>query len=351
MARVVRWEHATFVLDTVVPFRCERGGWKPGRRLRHATADAYSYGYDAEGRLLVSREGQFEYLHLHRPGAVERLQFDRHDIAWMREHGTAADQRKSERVRSRTILTFGGGRLVRLESTWPGRPKLVEAYEYEATGRLKKVHVSEPKHVDELEYDATGQLVRVVWRHPGGRASERFRRAPREDSLKLLLPELHAKLVEQIPLVLARARIRKPAYCLAISTCLEEAPHLLPPKLTVGLVADRDRRLVRGGEYALDEVWQPQSMPLHDHAKLALGDKALERLCARSRVARADDTPILKMLRRVAADLQRRGVDDVLACARDFIVFAVDVGGEDPRRAARRAAPVVAKRLARAALL
>jgi hypothetical protein len=126
----------------------------------------------------------------------------------------------------------------------------------------------------------------------------------------------------------------------------------MPPKLTVGLVADRDRRLAKGGELALDDVWLPESMPLHDHGKLELADRALLELCRRANVARADDTPLVKMLRQLARDLMRRGLDDVLACAPEFLVFAVDIGGESAQRAARRAAgKALAARLARAGRL
>lgn len=187
--RVVRWEHATFALDTLEPYECERGGSKPGRRLRQASKDAYaSYGYDSDGNLLIAREGHSEQLHIHGAESIERLCFDRFDLTFI----------------SRAQLQYRRGRLVRLVETWPGKGKTVQRFEYDSDGRLSRVHVSRPLHVDELEYDATGQLVRVSWRHPTGEAAERFRRAPREDSLKLLLPQLHAKLVDEIPRVLSR---------------------------------------------------------------------------------------------------------------------------------------------------
>jgi hypothetical protein len=352
-AQVKRWEHYSFVHNNLEPHECERGGWKQGRRLKRASSDAYSYGYDDAGKLLIAREGQHEFLCVHGSDRIERLMFDRSDIAFMSRHGDAKYRKEAERIRARSEFTLRDGRILEIKHRWFDEPNVVaERYEYDADDRLTKVHVSKPKHTDEFEYDATGQLIRVVWRDPSGHASERFRRAPRQDSLKLLLPELQAKLVEQIPIVLGRAKIKKPAYCLAITTSLEEAPHLLPPKLTVGLVADRDRRLAKGGEFALDDVWLPESMPLHDHDKLELNDRALNKLCDRSRVARANDRPILKMLYDVAMALHQRGLDDVLDCADGFIVFAMDIGGENCQRAARRAAgPKLAKKLVAAGLL
>ena len=113
----------------------------------------------------------------------------------------------------------------------------------------------------------------------------------------------------------------------------------MPPRLTVGLVADRDRRVAQGGEFMRDEIWLPDAMPLHDDARLELRGRALVKLCGRANVARADDRPILKMLRDLASKLQQRGLGDVLTCAPELPVYAMDVGGESAEPAARRAAP------------
>jgi hypothetical protein len=349
---VHRWEHASFALNTLDPYHCERGGWKPGRRLSKASPDAYAYGYDAEGRLLIAYEGQFVFLHVHEPGTVLRFMFDRHAIDFaLRQKWPAADVKDTKALRGRAVFEYRGERLEQLKQTWKTEKPLLSRYEYDERGRLVRVHVSRPPHTDELEYDATDQLVRVVWRHPTGEGSERFRRPAREDKLSLLLPEIQARLVEQIPRVLKAARIRKPAYCVALSCNLEEAPHLLPPHVTVGLVLERDARLAKGGEYALDEIWRPDSMPGFDDLRLELRDPRLLELSRRANVARADDMPVLRMLRKAAAELQRRGLGDVLPCVDDFIVFAADVGGESGQQAARRGGPKAIVRRLRAAKL
>ena len=36
LPEIVRWEHASFVMNQLEPFHCERHGWKPGRRLKKA---------------------------------------------------------------------------------------------------------------------------------------------------------------------------------------------------------------------------------------------------------------------------------------------------------------------------
>jgi hypothetical protein len=313
--KVVRWERANFVLNILEPHYCERHGWKPGRRTK---GGQYCYGFDADGRLLVERDGSSIALHIHKKNGIERLRCD------------------GDEIQGRSHFKYEAGRLISVTKTFRGAPKIVDKYEYDRAGRVARVHVSRPLHVDELEYDDAG-LVRVFWRHPSGSRSEHFRRAPREDSLKLLVPALKKKLLDEIPRTIARARLTKPAYCLALTCNLEEAPHLMPPRITVGLVKDRDRILAKGGEYALDEIWAPEQMPLHMHTKLDLKDRELAALCRRANVARRDDTPLLKMLREIARELQPRKL--ALVTVPEFFVYAVDVGGENGHSAARRAAP------------
>jgi hypothetical protein len=353
-AQVVRWEHATFARNHLEPANCERNGWKPGRVLAKLSKQAWaSYRFADDGKLLIAREGQHEQLYVWGKDEVLTLMFDRSEIVWARKQRWGAkDLAKAAAIVGRTKFTFQRGRLARVEHTWPRKTAIVERYVYDAAGRVASVHVSKPKHTDELEYDATGQVVRVVYRYPSGQRTETFRRAPAADQLPLLLPKIQAALLAQIPRVLARTKIKQPVYSLAISTCLEEAPHLLPPRLTLGLVTDRDARIAKGGEYVRDDLWLPESLPLHDDARLRLSDRALLKLCDRANVAREDDEPIMVMLRKLAAQLQRRGLADVLTCPPELVVYAVDVGGEDPERAVRRAAPKpIAKRLKKLGLL
>jgi hypothetical protein len=353
-AQVVRWEHATFARNHLEPAHCERSGWKPGRVLAKLSKQAWaSYGFAEDGKPLIAREGQHEHLYVWGNDEILGLMFDRSAITWAKKQRWGAqDLAKAAAVKGRTTFTLQRGRLARVEHAWPRKPAIVERYVYDDDGRVARVHVSKPRHTDELEYDATGQVVRVAYVHPGGQRSDSFRRAPAADQLPLLLPKIQAALLAQIPRVLARAKIKQPVYALAISTCLEEAPHLLPPRLTLGLVTDRDARIAKGGEYVRDDLWLPESLPLHDDARLELRDRALVKLCDRANVAREDDEPIMVMLRKLAARLQRRGLADVLTCPPEFVVYAVDIGGEDPERAVRRAAPKpVAKRLAKLRLL
>ena len=334
LAQVTRWEHATFIRNHLEPAECERSGWTPGRVLKKATKGAYSYGFAADGKLLIARTGQHEELYVWSGDVATELRFDRSAITWaVKQRWSAAEQKKAARLVNRARFVFAKGRLARIE-----RGKHLERFHYDRDDRVVKVTVSEPRHTDELSYDATGQLVRVVYRHPNGKAFDKFRRAPRTDRLAVLLPEIQAALLAEIPRVLARAKLRAPVYCLAISTCLEEAPHLLPPRLTLGLVADRDARIAKGGPYVHDDLWLPDSLPLFDDARLEMRGRAIVKLCDRANVAREDDAPVVAMLRRLAAQLQTRGLADVLVCAPDFLVYAMDIGGESAEGAARRAA-------------
>ena len=340
LARVVRWEHASFALNQLEPFHCERHGWKPGRRLKKAPKDdrGCSYGYAVDGHLLIAREGQFEYLHVYEGDTITRFQFDGPAIAWAKKQGwEEKDQDKAKAQTGITRLFLKAGRMERVEASWPGRRKIVDEYEYDAQGRVSKVRVSDPEHTDELSYDATGALVRVMWRHPSGQASEHFRRPAKEDALPSLLPLIRDKLRVQILRVLKRAKLGGKAYAVVISTCLEEAPHLLPPHVTVGLVDYRDERIAHGGAFRRDEIWNPQAMPLFDDARLRLGDRSLVALCNRANVAREDDRPIVVMLRALAAELQPF-VAEALPSVPELLVYAMDVGGEDAEKAARAAA-------------
>jgi len=341
LPKVARWEHASFVRNHLEPFLCERNGWKPGRLVAKAPKTrGYSYGFSADGKLLVAREGQFVFFHVHDADGITRLSFDASAIAWAeKQKGAEKDQANAKKLKSSARLVFENGRLVRVEAKWPGRPARVDTYEYDKKGRVVRVHVSEPKHVDEISYDASGKLAKVTWRHSTGHASERFRTPKKGDDLAKLLPQIKAMLLEQIPRTLARAKIRDAAYTVVICTCLEEAPHLLPPRLTVGLVKDRDAIIAKGGKYVNDEIWNPESMPLRDDARLDLKDRALLALCKRANVAREDDTEVLVMLRMLAAALQKRGLRDALNAAPELLVFAMDVGGESAENAAMRMAP------------
>ena len=138
---------------------------------------------------------------------------------------------------------------------------------------------------------------------------------------------------------MAKAKIREPAYCLAIS--YDGSEDELPPDLAVGLESER-RRVLAKGKDAKAALWDATRFATYRGGAVKLDAPALaeasEKLLQMVLMKEALHVPG-KLLNDVAADLNRRSWKGVLRTTDDFVVYATDVDGTGLKKDLMAAVP------------
>jgi hypothetical protein len=309
---------------------------KRGRRLAKPSARGCAYGFDARGRVVVDRqprsdEPAFDEFFTYGKAAVE-------SAAYRRDGGHA--------LHYVTRQTLRGGRPVRTDVLdADGRSSYRETYRYRA-GRLCAIDVVSREGADEqavkydLVYEPDGRL-RAIRRH--------FEYLPHPypvywnpasaETLESLTKAMHATLLKLIPAAVARAKIREPAYCLAISH--DGSEDELPPDIAVGLESERQRFLASGKD-AKAALWDATRFATFRRRAVKLDAPGLaeasEKLLQMVLMKEALHVPG-KVLNDVAAELNRRSWKGILRTTDDFIVYATDVDGMELKKDLKAAVP------------
>lgn len=257
--QVVRWEWGSFTLHSLEPAYFEVNKARPGVRLGEgpdapASAEC-AYGFDAQDRLVLERQragfaGQFyETFYQWEPGGTVRLHFDYHpEKTWI--HAAWFSRDDAGRARSLDTVYARGG-------------SSSEIYQYDAEDRIVGIECygagpdGDVHDFRDIEYDSTGRIVRVYWRYPDGRRILDFERPSEEQSFPAVRKELGNSLAEAIVTSLARLSLTEPVYALALWYCDAEEQHRLPPNISVGLEAERQRFVEEHGAEAPQFVWNP----------------------------------------------------------------------------------------------
>lgn len=160
-ACVVRWEYATFDRYSLEPHYFERHRFRRGDPLPKARANAYAFGFDADGMLRVERspvefKGRFyETFYAPRDGGIGR----RHFV-----------YSPEKRIINDAFFEIEDGRVVRVDTVYARGSTASEIFHWDRRGRLASVTRTdrEGKSTYAMIWDERG-LARVDWISRGKR--------------------------------------------------------------------------------------------------------------------------------------------------------------------------------------
>ena len=348
-SRVVRWEYFSNVAHDRRPFFFERFKVKPGRPLKSATAKAYAYGFDADGQPAVVRQPQSadepayeEFFARESAALVTSVAYETNGRTPKPFYATRYDY-KAGRLVGSDVLNAGG------------KDQFTERYTYR-DGRLTGVE-SEARDAKEtktyrfdVQYDEKDGEFKVLRRYSD--YMECFLpyhwNPAKEPSLNDLADEIRARLIELIPQVVARAKVRDTVYCLALE--YGGLGEELPPTLALGREWER-RKWVEtlGVAEAAKRLWVPKQYAGYGKDRLDLGDKAFEETCrgfGPLMISKNNHYLGRKVLCDVARALNERDWRGVLDVTDDFIVVPTEAEGHEFKKNLKEAVPAdKAKRL------
>jgi hypothetical protein len=142
-------------------------------------------------------------------------------------------------------------------------------------------------------------------------------------------------LLDQIPKVVAAAKIKAPVYCLLICYCGEDFEAGWPPFVVLGCEKERQRILAEGSEISY-YLWAPDEMRgIESNVELHLNDQGLVEKCTRHvqlMSMKESWAAGRKVLQSVAQRLNDYAWGKILKTTSDFVVAFVDNTGEKPFR-------------------
>jgi hypothetical protein len=168
------------------------------------------------------------------------------------------------------------------------------------------------------------------------------RKLPKGVNLNSLSRTIHERLMMLVPNVVAKCRLKQPAYCLILGYD-GEGNGVMPPTVSIGLDFERKGWIQKNPRTARELIWNPDEFQ-HRLAKPRElpTDKKLEKACEwynRILENRGSDTPARELLNRVAKALAASKWDDKLPMTDDFVVFAVDFEGGDLLKNMKKSVP------------
>jgi hypothetical protein len=147
---------------------------------------------------------------------------------------------------------------------------------------------------------------------------------------------------------LQKARIKEPAYCLAI--VYDSAADELPPRLAVGLESERIVRIARKGKGAKDVIWEAGKFGRYKPGKIGLVapdlDYDSQKLHQMILMKEALWIP-RRLLNEIALELNGRSWRGLMPVTDDFIVYAFDSDGDDFDKNIKEGVPEAKRKLLR----
>ena len=342
-ANVVRWEYWNgfhWHWDPVEQMTYQDEWWKkhPPKRTSKDKA-LYSYGYDAKGRVAAIRSGlpgkalsEMTQEFIRYTGATlissTFLGADLLEVSTANISGTRTVQVENVGGRSGSgwyTIEWSGDRVSRMLFGELGKPPWLEE-RYNKAGKL----------TERIE------LARKLW-------------LPEGTNIKTLSKTIHQKLTSIVPKVIAKARIREPAYCLVLAYD-GEGNGVIPPSLGIGLDSERRKRVRTNGNAAKDFIWNPAEFRHYETKQTTLPvDKKFEQACEwynQLLEKKGSDKPARELLNRIVRDLAKLDWNGKLKTTDDFVVYAVDYEGGDLKKNLKKSVPPkVLSRLKAAKLL
>jgi hypothetical protein len=341
-SRVARWAYFFNEAHDLRPFYFERFGIKPGRPLRTATRKAFAYGFDAAGQLAVVRQPKSREESAYEEFFVRESPRRTSSVAYATGSGhkvyyaTRYDFDPRGRLIASDVLNAGG------------RDQFTERYAYR-NGRLSEIEAvarsgnDRTTHRFDVQHDSVDgefKVLRRYWDH-----LERFlpihwnpAKAP---TLESLGETIRTRLMERIPKVIAKAKVREPAYCIVLA--YDAANDELPPMIGVGLESERQRWVAsKGAKAASSLMWNPAEFLRYEDGTLSLNDDELTEACqtfCQIALSKSDLHSAVRLLCNVAGELGRRDWRGSLRVTDDFVVFPVDLEGDDLRKNMKACVP------------
>ena len=341
-SQVVRWEYWSGPAYDPKPYYFERalrsGVVKRGKRLEKPTPRGCAYGFDAQGRVVVDRQARspddpaFDEFFTYDKSGIESAAYQRDGKHAL--HYVTRQLHRNGRPTSTVVLDAGA------------RNSHAETYRYR-DGRLRNIGVVSRIGGDEmtvkfdLVYEPDGQL-RAIRRHYDyiPQPFPIYWNPASGETLDSLFQSMHKTLLDLIPKTVAKAKIKEPAYCLALAYDIGEGE--IPPIIGVGLEKERQHWLTTQGKEAKSVLWNPAEFSRYEDGTLDLDAPNLqyesEKLLQMVLMKEALHVP-QKLLNTIAADLNKRNWKGILATTDDFIVYAIDLEGDDFRKNLKAGVP------------
>jgi YD repeat-containing protein len=298
--------------------------------VKSPTARTCSYGLDSRGRVVVDRqpahgedEPAFDEFFIHHKNGIESAAYGRG---------------KSHPLQYVTRQVLRGGRPVVTDVLDASTPaSFSEHYRYDARGRLVEIRVTsvDGQRKDKVKYD-------VVYETDGRlRAVRRYYdylpipcpvywNPATIPSLQAIEDAMRKKLVDAIPKAIRKAKVKGPAYCVAIVYDTENEE--LPPLIGIGLDSERRKWLAEDPKGAKSMIWNPGDFERYEPGKIDLVAPGLEeeshQILQLVFMKTALHVP-QRLLNAVATELNKRSWKGILSVTDDFVAFAVDLEGED----------------------
>ena len=331
-SQVVRWEYWSGPAYDPKPYYFERalrsGVLKRGSQLAKPTARACAYGFDAQGRVVVDRQAKsadepaFDEFFIYDKSGIESAAY-RHDgkhALWyvtrqLHRNGrpTFTDELDAGARNSHSeTYRYRDGRLSNIVVVSRiGNDEMTVKFDlvYEPDGTLRAIR----RH-----YDYLPEPFPIYWNPASG------------ETLDSLFKSMRQTLLDLIPKTVVKAKIKETAYCLALA--YDVGGGEIPPILGVGLEKERQHWLATQGKEAKAVTWNPAEFSRYEDGTLDLDAPNLEykseKFLQMVLMKEALHIP-QKLLNTIAADLNKRSWKGVLSTTDDFIVYAIDLEGDD----------------------
>jgi hypothetical protein len=344
-AKVVRWEYWDgFVSHWKPEVEIEEKEKKerhqkygiiddPPKKLTESdSAVEYAYGYDAENKLLIIR---------HISGILTQTEFIRHQSGSLASSTFLQDSRTPDQDTLFQVATgtFAEGQLNRIEVC--GRS--YDPYRLDikwADGQIAQIQwsiIGEPPG-EEWRFDKNGKMIRSQYS-----SKTKQPKSPKGTGQKAMEKLIRQRLMSVVPKVIAKAKLKKPVYCLILAYD-GEGNGAMPPGLAIGLESERGNWIKSNKRSELKWIlWSPDEFEHCESEALSLpDDEKFDQACEwynQLLEKKGSDKPAHDLLNRIAADLAKLNWKGKLTTTEDFIVFAVDYEGADLKKNFKASVP------------
>ncbi len=333
-AKVVRWEYwDSFVRHWNPEVEIEEkeilrryGITNPPKQLDEAdSAVEYAYGYDADDRLLIIR---------HISGIHTQTEFIRYPSGSLVSSIFLRDCREpSENTLFQVATgTFSKRQLNRIEVCGRSYDPYCLDIKW-ADGQIARILwsiIGEPPG-EEWRFDKSGKMIRSQYS-----SKTKQPKSPKGTDQKALEKLIRQRLMSVVPKVIAKAKLKKPVYCLILAYD-GEGNGAMPPGLALGLESERANWIKSNKRSELKWIlWSPDEFEHCESEALSLpDDEKFDQACDwynQLLEKKGSEKPAHDLLNRVAADLAKLDWKGKLNTTEEFIVFAVDYEGADLKK-------------------
>jgi len=174
--------------------------------------------------------------------------------------------------------------------------------------------------------------------NPDGTRRPLHQPLPEGVTIKSLAEKIRKSLVKGVYDLVAKERIKEPIYCVVLTYSGEGNP-VFPPTIAIGIESERQEWLKKHGKQAKEMIWNPEEF---SHQAREIDDEDYAEACewySEAMMDRSSDAPALKLINEVAAELGKLNWSRRAKTTKDFVVFAVDLEGQDLQKNMKKSVP------------